>query len=539
MSVKGDKIKTFKDCVWELRKNEDPEFEDPIFGKLKLTIFENKAMLDTFEFNRLHHIKQQGLQQLIRPSSTPTRCSHAIGSTVLVNRCLDNLRKDIINTKIVEDDDDFRKNRVYVTLAMMLHDIGHLPFSHVLERYGKNIIRKSHEEITRDLIMGNSKTHSEGENKEHSNEINVFEAFRNKFYGDRDHNRDRDCFLKDTGLTMVSEKLDELKEEKEEKNRIDIDREILCNFIKKDISKVKKIKDKFKDEHVLWCLIDLVDGTVDVDRVDHIARDIYYTGFKAASFDPERIIECYTIQKEDDNWSLCIKREYVPYIVGMLFARELVQDYVWNNPDAVGYNVMLEKAVQMEIEIEKNKEFKNNFYVYNDYELLDKLLQSDNKTVKALAEQIMFRTQPYQMACEITNQEIPDLDDLFYGKDDIELLYSKISEIEKDIYNKFKPKIEQMKFNYDEGIMILHVPKEPKIKEIDVKVYDKKNKEIKHAKDLPGFKNVFDWFKTNAKNKWGIRVYCPYPIWRAIAKDEEDMKNTKAAVKKIIEEYKK
>ena len=76
-----------KKALCRYRKEEPVEFSDPIFRKLALTEAKEyniaKQMLDTFEFNRLHHIHQAGLQFYVRPSATGTRFSHSLGAASL------------------------------------------------------------------------------------------------------------------------------------------------------------------------------------------------------------------------------------------------------------------------------------------------------------------------------------------------------------------------------------------------------------------------------------------------------------------------
>ncbi len=85
-------------------------------------------MFDIIEhpfFQRLRRIKQLGLTDLIYPGALHTRFHHAVGAMHLMTRALDSLRSKGIDI----DDHEYESAQI----AILLHDIGHGPFSHALE----------------------------------------------------------------------------------------------------------------------------------------------------------------------------------------------------------------------------------------------------------------------------------------------------------------------------------------------------------------------------------------------------------------------
>jgi HD superfamily phosphohydrolase len=89
-------------------------------------------------FQRLRRIKQLGLTHLVYPGALHTRFHHAIGAMHLMQQAIDTLRGKghCISAKEEEG----------ALLAILLHDIGHGPFSHALE-YA--IVKEtSHEELS-------------------------------------------------------------------------------------------------------------------------------------------------------------------------------------------------------------------------------------------------------------------------------------------------------------------------------------------------------------------------------------------------------
>ncbi|MCR9084720.1 MAG: HD domain-containing protein, partial [Cyclobacteriaceae bacterium] len=98
---------------------------DPVYGFITIPselIFE---IIDHPYFQRLRRIKQLGLTDFVYPGALHTRFHHALGAMHLMHVTLDHLR-----TKGIEiSDEEFEATLI----AILLHDIGHGPFSHALE----------------------------------------------------------------------------------------------------------------------------------------------------------------------------------------------------------------------------------------------------------------------------------------------------------------------------------------------------------------------------------------------------------------------
>ena len=120
---------------------------DPVYDYISIDRKEDQWALDIIdspEFQRLRYIHQLGVSHLTYPGATHTRFSHSLGVYHLANIALDSLGKD--NKKIVA------ANRKIVLAAALLHDIGHGPFSHLLE----SVIKGSHEDWTVKIIQSSS-----------------------------------------------------------------------------------------------------------------------------------------------------------------------------------------------------------------------------------------------------------------------------------------------------------------------------------------------------------------------------------------------
>lgn len=120
---------------------------------------ENK-LIDTEEFQRLKYIRQLGLSYFTYPSALHSRFSHSLGTYWLSNRMSD----------ILQIDEEHKKN---LTIAALLHDIGHGPFSHALEKKIKS--DGSHAQITTELIESKDYEISEILNDEGTNPKDISE----------------------------------------------------------------------------------------------------------------------------------------------------------------------------------------------------------------------------------------------------------------------------------------------------------------------------------------------------------------------------
>lgn len=110
--------------------------KDPVHGVMQFTSEEDawiKPFIDSPNFQRLRHIKQLGLGDLIFPGAVHTRFNHSLGCAYIANQ---------IASKIGLSQSD----KQLVMIACLLHDIGHGPFSHAFEGIFDHNIR--HEDWT-------------------------------------------------------------------------------------------------------------------------------------------------------------------------------------------------------------------------------------------------------------------------------------------------------------------------------------------------------------------------------------------------------
>jgi uncharacterized protein len=105
--------------------NKKKIINDPVYGFIHI---QSELIFDIIShpyFQRLRHIRQLGLSDYVYPGAMHTRFQHALGAMHLMGRVLENLRFKGVEISAEE----FEASQ----LAILLHDLGHGPFSHALE----------------------------------------------------------------------------------------------------------------------------------------------------------------------------------------------------------------------------------------------------------------------------------------------------------------------------------------------------------------------------------------------------------------------
>jgi uncharacterized protein len=124
---------------------------DPIYGFITLPDDISYDLINHPYFQRLRRIKQLGMTNLVYPGALHTRFHHAIGAMYLMTEAIAVLRSKGITITSEE--------ATGVTIAILLHDIGHGPFSHALEH---SIVKGIHHEDISSMLMKRLNEHFKG-----------------------------------------------------------------------------------------------------------------------------------------------------------------------------------------------------------------------------------------------------------------------------------------------------------------------------------------------------------------------------------------
>jgi len=106
--------------------NKKKIINDPVYGFISIPTDLIFDLIEHPYFQRLRYIKQLGMTHLVYPGALHTRFHHALGALHLMGLAVETLRyKGQIITGAEEE---------AVSIAILLHDVGHGPFSHALEQ---------------------------------------------------------------------------------------------------------------------------------------------------------------------------------------------------------------------------------------------------------------------------------------------------------------------------------------------------------------------------------------------------------------------
>lgn len=189
------------------------QYNDPIYGFITIPTPFIAKLINHPYVQRLRRIKQMGLSFLVFPSTEHTRFQHALGAMHLATKAVSALRKQQV------DISDHEAESLYA--CMLLHDLGHGPFSHALE--GVLHVSSSHEDMS----------------------VALMEDLNEKFDG-----------------------------------------------------KLSLAIDMFSNTYSRPFFYQLIASHIDLDRLDYLKRDSFYSGVTEGNINSERLISMMTVQGE-------------------------------------------------------------------------------------------------------------------------------------------------------------------------------------------------------------------------------------------------
>ncbi len=230
---------------------------DPVYGFITI---DHPLILDIIAhpyYQRLRRIYQMAFAHLVYPGAVHSRLHHSLGAYHLMCNALNELKNKGIEITPEEE--------LGAKVAILLHDIGHGPYSHTLE---KELINDVHHEAISLLIM-------KVLNKEFNGQLQtVIDIFTNKYH--------------------------------------------------------KKF------------LYQLIAGQVDVDRMDYLTRDSFFTGVSEGVIGYDRIIKMLTVH----NGQLMVEEKAIYSIEKFLVSRRLMYWQVYLHKTVLSAEMMLVKIIQ-------------------------------------------------------------------------------------------------------------------------------------------------------------------------------------------------
>jgi uncharacterized protein len=277
--------------------NKKKIINDPVYGFITIR---SELLYDIIShpyFQRLRHIKQLGLTDLVYPGALHTRFQHALGAMHLMGKVLDNLRQK----KVEISEAEYEAAQV----AILLHDLGHGPFSHALE---DSLLRGMKHESISYLLM---------------NELN-------------------DAFDGELDLSL----------------RI------------------------FRNSYERKFFHQLVSSQLDIDRLDYLKRDCFFTGVQEGTIGVDRIISMLHVYRDQ----LVVEEKGIYSIENFLTARRLMYWQVYLHKATVSAERMLVnliKRAQTLVRAGERIECSQAFRLFLLHDFTIETFSADKKALKA------------------------------------------------------------------------------------------------------------------------------------------------------------
>lgn len=229
---------------------------DPVYGFVGIPYNQVFSLVEHPFFQRLRRIKQLSLTYYVYPGALHTRFNHAIGALHLMIQAI-----DVLKAKGVEISEE---EATAVSIAILLHDIGHGPFSHTLENTLLNI---HHEELS----------------------LHFMDALNDEFGG---------------SLNLAIE--------------------------------------IFKGDYPRKFLHQLISSQLDMDRLDYLNRDSFFTGVSEGVIGYDRIIKMLNVVDGE----LVVEEKGLYSIEKFLIARRIMYWQVYLHKTVMAAEVMLIKIFE-------------------------------------------------------------------------------------------------------------------------------------------------------------------------------------------------
>jgi hypothetical protein len=290
------------------------ELRDPIHQTIEFDERE-KAVINHPVFQRMRYVRQLGLSYLVYPGSTHDRFSHMLGAMHIAGRVWDNIAK--VSSAVLSPlytKGDLAYFRTILRFAALLHDVGHAPFSHVSEK-----------------LMPKFST------------LEVPRAWYRAF------DLDATAEHEDYSVMMIAALGRDRSVPIEPHVAQDI-ASLLHHGIKPSARWSKKYGGKKGAIHDL--LSSLISGELDVDRMDYLMRDAYFTGVAYGFYDMDHLIRNLGVTLLDGRPTLTIDSTAMRAFEDFLLARYHMFLQVYHHKTTNSFDHFLKQAfMRREVQI--------------------------------------------------------------------------------------------------------------------------------------------------------------------------------------------
>lgn len=319
---------------------------DPIHGSVTISDEETRV-IDSRTFQRLRHVRQLGFGDLAFPGATHTRHAHSLGAMHVASRLF-----DAITSRSELPAPTRERFRTAVRLAVLCHDIGHMPLSHASESIappraalrlpswmgGEDEGQASHEDFTAKLLIDSE-----------------LSGLINEVYAPH-------------GITPT----------------------LVASLV---TGQLPPGAIGFVEGGIDWApvLRAIVSGELDADRMDYLLRDSFYTGVNYGRYDLEWILQNLSAAERDGKAVLALSKAAIFAFEDFLLSRYHMFLSVYFHHTSVSFDWMLRRYYEEapgEFEIPADPEA---FLACDDMTLHLTLRKSKNRWAQRIAQRRGFK----------------------------------------------------------------------------------------------------------------------------------------------------
>ncbi len=324
------------------------------------------------------------------------------------------------------------EEKLHLKCAALLHDVGHGPFSHTLESILRESLGVDHIDLTEKLILG---------------DYRIFNSYEEEFVDSK----------------TASEILEEYN----------VDKTVIINIIRGGETKPP-------------LLGQLVNGAIDVDQLDYLLRDAYYTGVAYGMIDIDRFLQTLEVY----NGEIAVSRKGVGVIENILMARALMYSSVYFHKTVRIAELMLSKTIEL---IEDLEPFE--FFKMTDAEFITSLREK-GEFQREIVTRIKYRNlfkQAYMLPPHQVDEDKKEL----------------LDKLNNTSYRREKEKEFEEKLGIPEGYIIIDAPSrelhqsEPRLLRTNIPIIDNGGR-----RKLDDFTPVAEAIKMRAIPDWAVMVIC-------------------------------
>jgi hypothetical protein len=388
---------------------------DPVHGTIKLW-GPLRELASTPELNRLNQIRQLGLAYLVFPGAHHTRFEHSLGVSHVAGLLGEAISLDPEEIKLVQT-------------AGLLHDLGHGPFSHTMEKVFHDRLGKEHMALTKDIITGSSDDWTSEWSTDFTRGPSIPEILESHCMEPREV---ASLVCQDCGTGDAEQRTLDIQDGQAFFSRSDY-------------------------------LYQIIHSALDADQLDFLLRDSHYTGVAYGIVDLDRIVNTSSLYHGE----LMIERRGISALEGMLVARSLMYSSVYFHKTARIAESMLCRAGEA-----MEDEALQDIWKMADGEILRYMREHGGKAGE-LASRLRLR-RLYKSAFRMDSEDISGEDENSISKR--EMIRSLSTDRER---KKLESEIEK-RSGIPEGEVIVDVPdpsltlSEPRLRRTDIKVLGEK-----------------------------------------------------------------